>query len=85
MEHKNEAFRLISEGFFVECRHSKLFAVKRKTLDRAGRLVARSGVYIGKRLAFQRSNVSISVDEQTCGRGLRVNKSKFPGVNIIRQ
>jgi hypothetical protein len=33
--HKNEAFGLNSEGFFVGCGHSNSFAVKRKTLDRA--------------------------------------------------
>ena len=37
--HKNEAFRLISEGFCIECGHSKSFAVKRKRLDRAGELI----------------------------------------------
>jgi transcriptional regulator with XRE-family HTH domain len=32
---------------------------------------------------FQQPKVLISVDEQACGRGLRVNKSKFPSVNTV--
>lgn len=37
----------------------------------------------GEGLFSQRPNMSVSVDEQACGRGLRINKSKFPGINIV--
>jgi hypothetical protein len=48
-------------------------------------VVRNSATRVGKKLAFQRSNKLIGVNEYTCWRGLRADVSELARINAIRQ